>query len=38
MSVLYLTEQGSTLRKQGDTLLVTKRSEDLQEIPALKAG
>jgi CRISPR-associated protein Cas1 len=38
MSVLYLVEQGATLRKQGDALLVTKNNEDLQEIPASKVG
>jgi len=36
MPVLYLAEQGATLRKQGDTLLVTKDNQDLQVIPASK--
>lgn len=38
MSVLYLVEQGATLRKQADTFLVTKNSQDLQTIPASKVG
>jgi CRISPR-associated protein Cas1 len=36
MAVLYLAEQGATLRKQGDTLVVTKDDQDLQVIPASK--
>lgn len=36
MPVLYLAEQGATLRKQGDTLVVTKDNQDLQVIPATK--
>jgi len=38
MSVLYLAEQGATLRKHGDTLLVSKNGQDLEEIPASKVG
>jgi CRISPR-associated protein Cas1 len=36
MPVLYLVEQGATLRKQGDTLVVTKNDSELQVIPAAK--
>lgn len=36
MPVLYLTEQGATLRKEGGLLLVTKDSRELQRIPAIK--
>ena len=36
MPVLYLTEQGATLRKDADTLVVTKDGQMLQEFPALK--
>jgi CRISPR-associated protein Cas1 len=36
MPVLYLVEQGSTIRKKGDTLLITKDDVDLQVIPASK--
>ncbi|MFC1968567.1 CRISPR-associated endonuclease Cas1 [Chloroflexota bacterium] len=36
MPVLYLVEQGATLRKKGDTLTVTKNESDLQVIPASK--
>jgi len=36
MPVLYLTEQGATLRKEGDILLVTKLGRELQRIPAIK--
>jgi CRISPR-associated protein Cas1 len=38
MSVLYLVEQGATLRKDGDTLVVTKNDSELQVIPASKVG
>ena len=36
MPVLYLTEQGATLRKEGDLLLVTKESQGLIKVPAIK--
>lgn len=36
MPVLYLVEQGASLKKDGDTLLVTKDKEVLQKIPATK--
>jgi CRISPR-associated protein Cas1 len=36
MAVLYLTEQGATLRKQGATLVTTKDDQTLQTIPAVK--
>ena len=36
MPVLYLAEQGATIRKKGDTLVVTKNDSDLQVIPASK--
>ena len=36
MPVLYLAEQGATIRKKGDTLVVTKNESDLQVIPASK--
>ena len=36
MPVLYLTEQGATLRKESDLLVVTKEGEVLQKIPAIK--
>lgn len=36
MPALYLTEQGATLRKQGDTFVVTKDNATLQAIPAVK--
>jgi CRISPR-associated protein Cas1 len=36
MPVLYLTEQGATLRKEGELLLVTKEGQELQRIPAIK--
>ncbi len=36
MPVLYLTEQGATLRKEGDLLVVTKDGQVLQEFPAIK--
>lgn len=36
MPVLYLTEQGATLRKEGDLLVVTKDDQTLQEVWAIK--
>lgn len=36
MPVLYLTEQGATVRKQGDVLLISKGEETLQELQAIK--
>jgi CRISPR-associated protein Cas1 len=36
MPVLYLVEQGATLRKEGDLFIVTKGSETLQKVPAAK--
>ena len=36
MPVLYLTEQGATLRKDSNRLLVTKNGCTLQEFPAIK--
>jgi CRISPR-associated protein Cas1 len=36
MAVLYLTEQGSVLRKTGDRLVVEKRRQVLLEVPCLK--
>jgi CRISPR-associated protein Cas1 len=36
MPVLYLTEQGATLRKDSGTFLVTKENEVLQKLPASK--
>lgn len=36
MPVLYLVEQGASLKKDGDTLLVTKDNEVLQTVPAAK--
>ena len=36
MAVLYLTEQGATLRKDGDRLVISKGGDTLQEIPAIK--
>ncbi len=36
MPVLYLTEQGATLRKEGDLLLITKEGLELQKVPAIK--
>ncbi|MGQ9546582.1 MAG: CRISPR-associated endonuclease Cas1 [Dehalococcoidia bacterium] len=35
MSVLYLLDQGSTLRKDGEVFVVTKDGETLQKIPAI---
>jgi len=34
--VLYLTEQGSTLRKEGELFLVTKDDQELQKVQAVK--
>lgn len=36
MTVLYLSEQGATLRMSGERFLVTKGGETLAETPALK--
>jgi len=36
MPVLYLVEQGATLRKEGDLFTITKGSETLQRVPAAK--
>lgn len=36
MPVLYLTEQGATLRKDGGTLLITKEDRVLEKVPAAK--
>jgi len=36
MPVLYLTEQGSTLRKDGNRLIVSKDGQVLQEFPTIK--
>jgi len=36
MPVLYLTEQGATLRKEGDLFIISKNGQTLQEIPAIK--
>jgi CRISPR-associated protein Cas1 len=36
MPVLYLLEQGATLRKDGDIFTVTKDNQVLQKIPAIK--
>lgn len=36
MPVLYLAEQGATIRKKGDTLVITKNESDLQVIPTSK--
>lgn len=36
MPVLYLTEQGATLRKEGDVFVVTKEGQELQKVPATK--
>lgn len=36
MPVLYLTEQGATLRKEGGTFLITKNNKMLQRVPAAK--
>ena len=36
MAILYLTEQGSILRKTGDRILVTKDEETLLDVPCAK--
>ncbi len=36
MPTLYLTEQGSTLRKEGQRLEVTKGEQLLLSVPALR--
>ena len=36
MAVLYLVEQGSTLRKQGERLVVEKEGQVLASVPAVK--
>lgn len=36
MPVLYLLEQGATLRKDGDVLVVTKDDEELQHVRAIE--
>ena len=36
MPVLYLTEQGATLKKEGDCFLITKDGQVFQEVPAMK--
>lgn len=36
MPVLYLTEQGATLRKQGGLFVLTKDDEVLSKVPAVK--
>ena len=36
MPVLYLLEQGSTLRKEGDVFVVTKDDEELQRVRAIE--
>lgn len=36
MTVLYLVEQGATLRKSGDVLVVEKQGVELQHVPAIK--
>ncbi len=36
MAVLYITEQGSVVRKTGERLIVEKRGEVLSEIPCQK--
>lgn len=36
MAVLYLLEQGCTLRKDGETFSVTREGEVLQKVPAVK--
>lgn len=38
MAVLYLTEQGATLRKEGELLTVNKDGKTLQGIPAIKVA
>ena len=36
MAVLYLVEQGATLRKQGERLVVEREGETLASVPAVK--
>jgi len=36
MPVLYLTQQGATLRREGEVFLVTKDDAELARIPAIK--
>lgn len=36
MPVLYLVEQGATLRKEGDLFTITKDGQTLQKVPAVK--
>ncbi len=36
MAVLYVVEQGATLRKDGERLVVTKEGETLASVPAVK--
>jgi len=36
MPVLYLTEQGATLRKEGDLLVISKEGQELKRVPAIK--
>lgn len=36
MTVLYLVEQGATLRKDRDTLVIIKNNSILQRVPAIK--
>lgn len=36
MPVLYLAEQGATIKKKGDTFFVTRNDQELQTIPASK--
>ncbi|MDY7019138.1 MAG: CRISPR-associated endonuclease Cas1 [Chloroflexota bacterium] len=36
MAVLYLTEQGATLKKKGDLFAISKDGQTLEEIPAIK--
>ena len=38
MAVLYLVEQGSTLRKQGERLLVEKEGQTVASVPAVKVA
>ncbi len=36
MAVLYLVEQGATLRKEANTFIVTKEGQTLQKVPSTK--
>lgn len=36
MSVLYIKEQGATLQKMGDRILVTKNGNQLLDIPVFQ--